>query len=112
MGHERHDQDSHTRSDRSPKLTMIGRLSGTVHAQPWTLRRDANNVKTEPTRLTAGWLLRTGWIRLPQPLRRTMGSIGARLSARIGRWHAIGLGQKSFLLRPLLPGRGMPRNMP
>ena len=44
MGPQRHHENHHQREERSPKLTLAGRIEGTLNARPWSCTAHGANI--------------------------------------------------------------------
>lgn len=110
MGLERHVEDPHKGPGYSPKLTLVGRIAGTVDGRPWLLSGDERAVTLELPSLSVALKLRSTLLQLPSDVVRGSSMIQTPLRVRIGRLPAVTLGPRSFLRRFLFRGRKTARN--
>ncbi len=104
MGLERHREDPHEGSGCSPKLTLVGRLAGTVDNRPWSFSSDGQTMTLELPGLATALKLRRAVSKLPAFVSRIAGDIDLPVRVRVGRWPALKIGSRSLLLPLLLPG--------
>lgn len=110
MGLERHCEDPHEGSRWSPKLTLVGRIAGTVDGRPWFLSGDERVATLLLPSLSVALKLRSTLLQLPGDVMRVSSMIQSPLRVRIGRLPTVTLGPRSLLRRFLLRGRSSVRN--
>ncbi len=88
MDLQRHDEDHHERWDPWPKITLAGRLDGTLDGQALAITADGCDVVVRFDRIGQVWRWRHVLGRLAPQLKRLR---GVRVIARIGRLPAINL---------------------
>lgn len=103
MGLGRHGEDSHEGSGWSPKLTLVGRVAGTVDGRPWFLTGGERVLTLELPTLSVALKLRTALSRL-SAFSRLRDMMSSPIKVRVGRLPAVTIGSRSILMRLLLPG--------
>jgi hypothetical protein len=104
MGAERDDQNSHSQSGPNPKLSLAGRLDGSVDGRPFRLVADNRDLLFAPNKLSTLLLLQRSWRATLYPLREIFRLAQIRLLVRIGWFGNVEVFPKpNYLLRLFLP---------
>lgn len=87
MGDERHREDPHPRPGHNPKLTLAGRLDGSVNGRPLCLVADGDGITIVPggvgTLLTL-FRMRRSFRSVAGPLWAVLARANVRLDVRVG----------------------------
>lgn len=102
MGPERLDDDPHGGSCETPKLTLAGRIDGTVDGRPIRILAARRDVIFEAGRLRTFLAARRGWRSTFLPLRALLARMEVRLLVRLGRFGTIELFPRPALLTRLM----------
>jgi hypothetical protein len=107
LGLERHGKDPDEGSRCSPKLTLVGRITGTVNGRPWSVSGDGEVVAVEMPDLATAFKFRRAMLLLPPGPSKLLSGIVVPLRLHIGRWPGISIGPRSLLRSVILaPRRG------
>lgn len=104
MGPEREDEDPHQGHGPGPKLSLAGRLDGTVDGRPVSLVAEGRELILAGGKVSTLLALRKSWQATAHPLRALLRPGGIRLLARapwLGRVELFP--NPNFLVRLFLP---------
>ena len=100
----RHNEDSHRRHGFGPKLTVTGRLEGTVFGRPVELEASGRDLVLQIANLRSAWRLRRNATCGMLPLLRLLHEYGVAVRVCVGsRLTVEVLPRPSFGLRLLVP---------
>ena len=104
MGIFWHTQDHYARCGFGPKLTVTGRLAGSLLGRPVELEASGRELLLRIPNLRSAWRLRRSASTSIHPLLRSLSAYGIALRVRVGsRLTVEVLPQPSFGLRLLMP---------
>lgn len=103
MGSFGYYEDTHARHGCGPKLTVTGRLAGTLDGRPVEVQAAGHDIRVSVANLRAAWLLRRSVFGMMPVLRVAQAAgLGLRLSVA-SRTTVEVLPEPSFVLRLLVP---------
>ena len=104
MGFERDDEDPHRGTGATPKLTLAGRIDGTVDGWPVSLVAERRNLVLDVGRFRTLLTIRRGGRSTFSPIRSFLAWSDIRLLVRIGWLGSVEvLPNPSYLVRLMLP---------
>ena len=104
MGLQRHAEGPHSGSGPTPKLTLAGRLDGSVDGRPVTLLADGRDLTLVSGSIRTLFRLRRMWGAVAGPLGTIFTQTDIRLFVRVGRLGRVELlPNPSLLFRLILP---------
>ncbi len=104
MGSERHDEDSHKGPWHPPKLTLVGRLEGTLDGRPWSLEAEKGDLALTVAGLASLLSVRRLLRQRHRVLSPLISSLDARAHIKCGRWPSVSLSTRSPLFSLLVAG--------
>lgn len=102
MGSERHDEDPHEGPRHPPKLTLVGRLDGTLDGRPWSLEAEEGIVAFTVAGLTSLLIARRALRQRHRVLSPLVSSLDAQFRINCGRWPSVTLSTRSRLFHLLV----------